>query len=545
MNKRIFLIGALVSTFILGTAFTVSSDKDKYFEIIKNIEIFTNLYKEVNSNYVDEIDPGQLMRTGLEAMVGSLDPFTNYISEADIEGYRFIQEGRYHGIGTKQKKIGDYVTITELYKDQPADKAGLRPGDQFISVDGQSAVGRSLEELDEIMRGFPGTTMNLIIRRPGVNEEMNIELIRGDVEINNVPYYGMVSNDVGYINLSIFSRNAGRNILNAFKELKQDNPGMKGIIIDLRGNGGGLLNEAINISNIFIPRDEVVVTTRGKVKDWDRTYKTMNQPIDTEIPVAVLVNKGSASASEIVSGVMQDYDRGVLIGQRTYGKGLVQNTMEVGYNARVKITTAKYYIPSERCIQSVEYENGEPVAIADEKRAQFKTRNGRTVLDGGGVKPDIVLTPAEEKGIVKALVDDNMIFNYVTDWALAHPTIDSTDIFQFTDYAGFERYLQDQNFAYQSEAEKMLITLAESAGEESVDIDTEANLIRQKLDAAQAAKLAANKELIIRLIEKEIAGRYYYQRGKVQIGLRNDPEVKEAVSVLNDTGRYQSILGGE
>ncbi|MEL7249407.1 MAG: S41 family peptidase [Bacteroidota bacterium] len=544
MNKRIFLVGALVSTFILGTAFTVSNEKDKYFEIIKNIEIFTNLYKEVNSNYVDEIDPGQLMRTGLEAMVGSLDPFTNYISEADIEGYRFIQEGRYHGIGTKQKKIGEYVTVTELYKDQPADQAGLRPGDQFISVDGQSAVGRSLEQLDEIMRGFPGTTMNLVIRRPGVAEELNIELIRGDVEINNVPYYGMVSSDVGYINLSIFSRNAGRNILNAFQDLKQENPAMSGLILDLRGNGGGLLNEAINISNIFIPRDEVVVTTRGKVKDWDRTYKTMNQPIDTEIPVAVLVNKGSASASEIVSGVMQDYDRGILIGQRTYGKGLVQNTMEVGYNARVKITTAKYYIPSERCIQSVEYENGEPVAIADDKRARFKTKNGRTVLDGGGVKPDIVMEPAEEKGIVKALLDDNMIFNYVTDWTLANPTIDSTDTFQFTDYAGFERYLQDQNFEYRSEAEKMLAKLAETADEESVNIDTEANLIRQKLDASQSAKLAANRDLIIRLIEKEIAGRYYYQRGKVQIGLRNDPEVKEAVSVLNDTGRYQSILGG-
>ncbi len=544
MNKRIFLVGALVGTFLLGTAFTVSNEKDKYFEIIKNIEIFTNLYKEVNSNYVDEIDPGQLMRTGLEAMVGSLDPFTNYISEADIEGYRFIQEGRYHGIGTKQKKIGDYVTITELYKDQPADQAGLRPGDQFISVDGQSAVGRSLEQLDEIMRGFPGTTMNLVIRRPGIAEELNIELIRGDVEINNVPYYGMVSDDVGYINLSVFSRNAGRNILNAFKDLKQENPGMSGIILDLRGNGGGLLNEAINISNIFIPRDEVVVTTRGKVIDWDRTYKTMNQPIDTEIPIAVLVNKGSASASEIVSGVMQDYDRGILIGQRTYGKGLVQNTMEVGYNARVKVTTAKYYIPSERCIQSVEYENGEPVAIADDKRARFKTRNGRTVLDGGGVKPDIVMDPAEEKGIVKALVDDNMIFSYVTDWTLARPAIDSTDVFQFTDYAGFERYLQDQNFEYRSEAEKMLATLAETANEESVNIDTEANLIRQKLDAAQAAKLAANKDLIIRLIEKEIAGRYYYQRGKVQIGLRNDPEVKEAVSVLNDASRYQGILGG-
>lgn len=543
MNKRIFLIGALISTLLLGTAFTVSTEKDKYFEIIKNIEIFTNLYKEVNTNYVDDIDPGQLMRTGLEAMVGSLDPFTNYISEADIEGYRFISEGRYHGIGTKQKKIGDYVTITELYKDQPADQAGLKAGDQFISVDGQSAVGRSMEELNEIMRGFPGSTMNLVIRRPGEAEEINIELTRGDVEVNNVPYYGMLNDNVGYINLSIFGRNAGRNILNAFKELKQDNPDLGGIIIDLRGNGGGLLNEAINICNIFIPRDEVVVTTRGKVKDWDRTYKTVNQPIDTEIPVAVLVNKGSASASEIVSGVMQDYDRGILIGQRTYGKGLVQNTMEVGYNARVKITTAKYYIPSERCIQSVEYENGEPVAIADDKRARFKTRNGRTVLDGGGVKPDVVLEPAEEKGIVKALIDDNMIFNYVTDWALGHPTIDSTDTFRFTEYDGFERYLQEQDFEYLSEAEKMLSKLADIADGETVSISSEAQSIRQKLDSAQAAELAKNKDLIIRLIEKEIAGRYYYQRGMVQIGLRNDPEVNEAISLLNNDQRYNEILG--
>ena len=543
MNKRIAIIAALAGTLVLGTAFTISPEKDKYFEIIKNIEIFTNLYKEVNTNYVDDIDPGQLMRTGLEAMVGSLDPFTNYISEADIEGYRFISEGRYHGIGTKQKKMGEYVTITELYKDQPADKAGLKPGDQFISVDDQSAVGRSLEELDEIMRGFPGTTMNLVIRRPGVAEEMNIQLMRGDVEINNVPYYGMVSDEVGYINLSIFSRNAGRNILNAFKDLKQENPGMSGIILDLRGNGGGLLNEAINISNIFIPRDEVVVTTRGKVKDWDRTYKTVNQPSDTNIPVAILVDKGSASASEIVSGVMQDYDRGILIGQRTYGKGLVQNTMEVGYNARVKITTAKYYIPSERCIQSVEYENGEPVAIADDKRARFKTRNGRTVLDGGGVKPDIVLTPEEEKGVVKALIDDHMIFNYVTQWSLEHPTIDSTDTFRYTDYDGFLAFLKKEKFEYRSDAEKMLEKLAGIADEETVNIEAEAKMIRTKLDAAQAEELAKNKDLIIRLIEKEIAGRYYYQRGKVQIGLRNDPEVKEAVSVLGDSKRYNEILG--
>lgn len=542
MSKRILVITTLVSTFLLGTAFTVSTEKDKYFEIIKNIEIFTNLYKEVNTNYVDEIDPGQLMRTGLEAMVGSLDPFTNYISEADIEGYRVINEGRYHGIGTQNKKMGDYITITELYKDQPADQAGLKAGDQFISVDGQSAVGRSMEEMDEIMRGFPGTTMNLVIRRPGVAENLNIKLIRGDVEVPNVPFYGMLNEGVGYINLSIFSRNAGRNIMEAFQKLKQENAHLNGLILDLRGNGGGLLNEAINISNIFIPRDEVVVTTRGKVKDWDRSYKTVNQPIDTEIPLAILVDKGSASASEIVSGVMQDYDRGILIGQRTYGKGLVQNTMEIGYNARVKITTAKYYIPSERCIQSVEYKNGEPVAIADEKRARFKTRNGRTVLDGGGVKPDILLDPATEDGIIKALLTNNIIFDYVTEWAQKHPSIDSTDVFQFTDFANFEAYLNKVDFSYQSDAEKALAMLGEKATAEDLDLSADIVAIQKKFDSAQKAELNRYKNVLIRLIEKEIAGRYYYQRGKVQIGLRNDPEVKEAIRILNDKSAYRSIL---
>jgi carboxyl-terminal processing protease len=543
MTKRILTASILALVFVLGTAFTVSSEKDKYFEIIKNIEIFTNLYKEVNTNYVDEIDPGQLMRTGIEAMVGSLDPFTNYISEADIEGYRFQSEGRYRGIGTKNKLMGEYITITELYKDQPADQAGLKPGDQFISVDGQSAIGRNMEEMNEIMRGFPGTSMDLVIRRPGEPNDLNITLTRGDVEVPNVPYYGMVSENVGYINLSIFTQNAGRNIMKAFAELKQENAGLNGLILDLRDNGGGLLQEAITISNIFIPREEVVVTTRGKVEDWDRAFKTMNKPVDTEIPLAILVNKSSASASEIVSGVMQDYDRGILIGQRTYGKGLVQNTMDVGYNARVKITTSKYYIPSERCIQSVEYKDGEPVAIPDDQRARFSTRNGRTVLDGGGVKPDIVLKAPASEGIVKALVEDDVIFNFVTQWALEHPTIDSTDTFRFTDFAKFEQYLQKQSFDYESETEKMLTTLKEKAEAEELDLTAEIKTLRQKIDAAQASELNKYKAVVIDLIEKDIAGRYYYQRGKVQIGLRNDPEVKEAISVLNDEKRYKEILG--
>ncbi len=544
MRNRILLFSA-VAILATATAFTVSPDKDKYFEIVKNIEIFTNLYKEVNTNYVDEIDPGQLMRTGLDAMVGSLDPFTNYISESDIEGYRFQQEGRYHGIGTKNKQIGDFITITELYKDQPADKAGLKPGDQIISVDGQSAVGRTIEQMEEVMRGFPGTTMNLVIRRPSVKEDLNITVTRGDVEVPNVPYFSMLSDGVAYINLSIFTRDAGRNIIDAYKELQKDNPNIKGLVLDLRGNGGGLLNEAVNICNIFIPRDELVVTTRGKVKEWDRAFKTMNEPVDLNIPLAILVDGKSASASEIVSGVIQDYDRGVVVGQRTYGKGLVQNTMDIGYNAKVKVTTSKYYIPSDRCIQSVAYENGEPVAIPDERRAKFKTRNGRTVLDGGGVKPDIVLEPAVKDGIVKALVDENIIFNYVTQWSAKHPKIDSTDTFRYTDFADFEAYLKAQNFEYTSDTEKQLKTLLEAAESEKLSIGTDIKALQAKIDAAQANELATHRNVIIRLIEQDIAGRYYYQLGKVQIGLRNDPEVNEAIRILNTPQEYKRLLGGK
>ncbi|MCB0639440.1 MAG: S41 family peptidase [Lewinella sp.] len=543
MRRRWRILLALVSTFVIAGAFTWHTAGDKYFEIIKNIEIFTNLYKEVNTYYVEEIDPGELMRTGLDAMVGSLDPFTNYISESDIEGYRFMSEGRYHGIGAQFALIDGYVTITELYRNQPADQAGLRPGDQIIAVDGNDASGRTEEEVNEIMQGYPGTSMDLLIRRPGETKDLHISLIRGEVNVPNVPYSGMVRNGIGYINLTTFSRDAGRNIQEALRALKRENPDLQGVILDLRNNGGGLLNEAVNICNLFIPRGEVVVTTRGKVEEWNRTYSTMNQAMDTEIPLAILINSHSASASEIVSGVMQDYDRGVLIGQRSYGKGLVQNTMDIGYNARVKITTAKYYIPSERCIQSVEYENGEPVHIPDERRARFTTRNGRTVLDGGGVKPDVVLDPITDEGIMKALVDEHVIFKFVTQWTQSHPTIDSVEMFHFNDFAGFERYLDESGFTYTSEAEKELQQLQEQLTKEGLSLSSELENLQKRIDTAQATELAGHREAIIDLIEKEIAGRYYYQRGMVQMGLRNDAEIDEAVSILTDAARYNSILG--
>lgn len=533
---------ALLALMIFASAFTLTETNDKFYEIVKNIELFTNVYKELNANYVDEVNPGKLMRTGIDAMLSSLDPFTNYISEADIEGYRFSTEGRYHGIGAVSEKMGDYVTITELYKDQPADKAGLRPGDQIVAVDGRDARNKSMEELNEVMRGFPGSKVVLRIRRPGAPGDFDVTLVRADVDVLNVPYYGMVSDSIGYIYLSTFTPDAARNVENALRELKTQQPALRGIIIDLRNNGGGLLHEAVNLCNIFIPREEIIVSTRGKIKERDMVYRTTNAPFDTIIPLAILINKRSASASEIVSGVMQDYDRGVLIGQRSYGKGLVQNTMEVGYNARIKVTTSKYYIPSGRCIQSVEYENGEPVEIPDARRARFRTEAGRVVLDGGGVKPDVVLPPPYQEGIVKTLVEEHMIFDYVTNWVLRHPGIDSVDRFKFTDFGDFDNWLRSRQFIYDSESEKILKKVKMELAAEGVQATDELAALQARIDFAQRTELQNHREIITDLIEKEIAGRYYYQRGKVQIGLRNDKEVREAISVLSDPERYQGIL---
>ncbi|MCB9054202.1 MAG: S41 family peptidase, partial [Lewinellaceae bacterium] len=449
--KRILKYAGIISLLFVGMAASFQPD-NKYFEILKNIEIFTNLYKEINTYYVDDVDPGHLMRIGIDAMVESLDPFTNYISESEIEGYRFMTEGKYNGIGAISQKMGEYVTITELYQGQAADKAGLRPGDQIIAVDGQDATGKDPDAINDILRGFPGTSVKLTIRRPGRDADFDIELVRGEVQVPNVPYHGIVADGIGYVALTTFTREAGTNVANAVKDLKDKNPGLKGIIFDLRGNGGGLLNEAVNICNVFIPRGELVVTTKGKVKEWDRAFSTMNQPIDLDIPLTVLINKNSASASEIVSGVIQDYDRGVLIGQRSYGKGLVQNTRDIGYNSKLKLTTAKYYIPSGRCIQSVEYEDGEPIHIPDDQRTPFKTRSGRTVLDGGGVKPDVMIDKFTDAAIVQGLLEQHLIFDYVTQFCLKHDSIPNVEEFYFQDFDGFVQFLEERQFDYDTES---------------------------------------------------------------------------------------------
>lgn len=539
--KRILKYAGIISLLFIGMAASFQPD-NKYFEILKNIEIFTNLYKEINTYYVDDVDPGHLMRTGIDAMMGSLDPFTNYISESEIEGYRFMTEGKYNGIGAISQKMGDFVTITELYEGQAADKAGLRPGDQLIAVDGKDATGKDPDAINNILRGFPGTSVELTIRRPGRSDDFKVQLVRNEVQVPNVPYHGMVADGIGYVALTTFTRDAGSNVADAVRELKEQNPGLKGIIFDLRGNGGGLLNEAVNVCNVFIPRGEVVVTTKGKVKDWDRSFSTMGQPVDIEIPQVVLINSNSASASEIVAGVMQDYDRGVLLGQRSYGKGLVQNTRDIGYNAKLKMTTAKYYIPSGRCIQSVKYKDGEPVHIPDEQRTPFKTRNGRTVLDGGGVKPDIMIEKFTDAAIVKGLLEQNLVFDYVTQFCLEHDSIPPVEAFRFTDYDGFVRFLETRKFDYDTESEKLLKKLLEESTEEGYELHAQVSALEAQIDASKKDALNKNKAVITDLIEKEISSRYYYQEGKIKMGLRNDLEIEEAIKLLNDKQKYQAAL---
>jgi carboxyl-terminal processing protease len=531
---------ACLPIFLLAQPTAPQSAGSNYFDIAKNLEIFANAYREINHSYVDVLDPNKLMRQGLDAMLEGLDPFTNYISETDIEGYRYQTDGKYNGVGAQAKQRGEWVIISDIYEGSPAQKCGLKVGDEIVTIDGQSAKGRTDAAVLEFLRGFPGTEANIRIRRDG--KEQTLTLKRADTTIPNVPHYGFVADGIGYINLTVFSQEASRNISNALSELKRQNPDIKGLIIDLRDNGGGLLIEAVNIVNLFVPRGELVVATKGKVPERNNEFKTSTPPLDTNIPVVVLINKMSASASEIVSGSIQDLDRGVLMGQRSYGKGLVQNTTDVGFNARIKLTTSKYYIPSGRCIQSTRYKNGEPVDIPESERAAFRTRNGRVVYDGGGIKPDVLLPHDTANGVTRALLDQFVIFDYATQYAASHPSIDSIEIFEFKDWVGFTQFAQSRNFQYESASEKKLKELRSLTTSENWPVTAELAAIEAKIKAEKAGEMERNKVRILREIEQEIVGRYYFQRGKVRKGLVNDQEVKAAVDLLNNPTEYRRLL---
>lgn len=546
--QRSYKVVLVLVIAMLGMS-TITTDDNNYFEISKNIEIFTNLYKEINTFYVDDIDPAKLMRTGIDAMLESLDPYTNYISEAEMEGFRISTTGKYGGIGALISKRGDYVMITEPYQGFAAYNAGLRAGDLILAINDKSAKGKTTDAISEILKGSPGTAVELTIRRPKANgstKDLDLKIKRERIIVPNVPYSGVVDGDIGYIVLTTFTEKAGFNVEKALKDLQAKHE-LKGVILDLRGNGGGLLSEAINVSNVFIPRGKSAVTTRGKIKDWDRDFKTRNKPVDLDIPLAVLIDGSSASASEIVSGVIQDFDRGVLVGQKSYGKGLVQNTRDVGYNSRVKLTTAKYYIPSGRCIQAVSYKNGEPVVIPDSLRTHFETLNGRKVYDGGGIIPDVKVEYEKFSNIAISLIRKNLIFEYASKYAFEHESIAEAKLFKFTDtdFANFEQFLQDKDYSYETSSEKILKDLEEKAKKEKYydAVSGELDLVKKRIQADKKNDIRKFKGQIVDMLEREIIARYHFQKGKFEVGLKNDAEIKDAVKALKDATAYNKLLG--
>ncbi|NCA85252.1 MAG: S41 family peptidase [Clostridia bacterium] len=558
MTKRqlsIRIAARFLSTLMLLFALTFVStaqEKNQDFEISKNLDIFAELYKQLDMNYVDGINPGELMKTGIDAMLESLDPFTNYIPESQIEDYKLLTTGQYGGIGALIHKQGNYVVISEPYEGFPAQKAGLLPGDRILEVDGKPAIDKDTEAVSTILKGEAGTTLKLLVERPSVEKPFEVQLKRENITIDNIPYYGMVSDNVGYIKLSGFTQDAGKEVKKAFLELKQEND-MQGIILDLRGNGGGLLNEAVNIVNIFTDKGELVVSTRGKETVRNHSYYTSDAPEDMKIPIIVLVDNASASASEIVSGAIQDMDRGVVIGQRTYGKGLVQNVLPLSYNSKVKVTVAKYYIPSGRCIQEIDYSHRDTKGLAhqvpDSLISEFKTKKGRKVFDGGGISPDIIMEPEMLSPISVNLLIQYVIFDYANKYAREHDSIAPPDKFAISDetYEDFINFVNNnKDFKYTTDSEKTLQRLKETAEEEEYydEISAELTQLEQKLIHNKNEDLRTHRTEIAEMLKMEIASRYYFQRGRVIASLATDPEVKKAVEVLNDQKNYSSILDG-
>ncbi|OQX81447.1 MAG: peptidase S41 [Bacteroidetes bacterium 4484_249] len=542
--------GIFALVLILNSLFGLSQNSNN-FEISKNFDIYSTLFKELNTNYVDEISPGELMETGIDAMLESLDPYTVYIPESEVEDYKFITTGQYGGIGALIHKQGDYVIVAEPYEGKPAHKAGLKAGDKILEIDGKSAKGKSTGDISAILKGQAGTDVTLLIERDGTDEPIVIDLVRDNVKIDNIPYYGIVADGIGYIKLIGFTQRAGKEVKEAFTDLKKNNE-LKGIILDLRGNGGGLLQEAVNITNIFVDKGQPIVSTKGKLPTKNHSYKTVMEPVDNEIPLVVLVDNYSASASEIVAGALQDIDRGVIVGQRTFGKGLVQNVIPLSYNAQAKITVAKYYIPSGRCIQAIDYshkdDNGHADKIPDSLRTAFKTINGRTVYDGIGIEPDIETKSEELSSLSYTLLTEYLFFTYATKFERDHSEILPAEEFRITDeiYDDFIAYLSDKDIDYTTKCEETLDKLKEYAEEEKYfeDIRAEYENLVITMKKRKEDDIKKHKEEIKRILRLEIISRYYYQKGKIISSLIDDVDLTKAIEIINAQDSYLAILDG-
>ncbi|HEX2968021.1 MAG TPA: S41 family peptidase [Bacteroidales bacterium] len=545
---KIILIFFILMTAGISMSF-LASQETRDFRIAKNLDIFFTLFRELNTFYVDEINPDKIVKTGIDNMLKTLDPYTVYFPETDADEFRIMTTGKYGGIGSLIRPGGDYTVISEVYKGFPADLAGIKAGDILKKVDGVSLKGIQSDKVSEKLKGNPGTPINVTIERNGTETEYAMK--REKIAIPSVPYYGIINGNTGYIRFTNFTQNCVDEVKSALVDLKKNNA--QQIILDLRGNPGGLLTEAVEIVNLFVGPGNEVVSTKGKVKQFDEVFKTTKPAVDEKIPLAVIINRGSASASEIVAGAIQDLDRGIVVGQRSYGKGLVQITRPLSYNTQLKVTTAKYYIPSGRCIQALDFshpnEDGSVGVIPDSLISEFKTKNGRTVKDGGGIKPDVEITSETLSQISAELFLRNYIFDFATQYYWSHPDIKSPDDFKFTDkdYADLRTMLINRKFSYKTETEESFNDLVKNAKKEKY-YDTHKDLF-EKMQNDLSHSLDKDLELfrdeITGLVEDEIVSRYFYEEGALAWAVKKDNQVDKAIEVLKNNEQYSSILKGK
>lgn len=526
----------------------ISFAQSNGFEVIRSLELMDQIYEHLEKYYVDDIQAGQMSKTAIDAMLKELDPYTVYYHEANIEDYRLMTTGQYGGIGSRIRKIDGYVYISEPYEDKPADKSGLKAGDKIITIDGESMYNLNSDEVSKALKGPKGTRIEVEIERIN-GDKKKITVERDEIKLPDVPYSGMIDEKTGYIKLNSFTRTASSSVQDAFIKLKEQ--GMESLVLDLRGNGGGLLIEAVRIVNFFVPKGQTVVTTRGRVPEENRTYTTKSDPLDLDIPLVVLVNEGSASASEIVSGSLQDLDRAVIVGTRSYGKGLVQRTYDLDYGAKMKLTIAKYYTPSGRCVQRLEYydklSKDAPEEIPDSLITIFKTINGREVIDGRGIEPDEKINQKELSGLTIALFKNNLIFNYATKFYYAHDTISPPEEFSITneEYQVFKSFILSKEFSYSTISEEVLLEMKKTAVKEGYfeDIETEYEAMLTKVTPSKERDLEKFKDQITSFLENEIISRYYFQNGRAIQSFKNDPFIDSSIEILQNTARYNTILG--
>lgn len=546
MWRKIKWIGLAAIAAVLVLA--LNKPGDTYFEIAKNLDIFATLFKEVNAYYVDEVDPKQLIRKGIDGMLESLDPYTDYIPEDELEGFRITTTGQYAGIGVLIGVVNKKTVITHPYKNFPAYKAGLRVGDEIIAVDGTEVQGKATSDVSTLLKGAAKTDVEIKIRRQGLKNDLVLKIKRERIAIKNVAYVGMLDDEIGYIKLDDFTPGAGKEVGEATTKLKQQ--GAKKLLLDLRDNPGGMLHEAVNIVNLFIPKGKEVVSMKGKVAEWNKNYTTLNNPLDTEIPLVVLTGEGSASASEIVAGALQDYDRAVLVGSKTFGKGLVQTTRPLSYNAQLKVTTAKYYIPSGRCIQELDYSHrnvdGTVDKVADSLKSEFKTLNGRKVYDGGGLDPDVKIEAEYLGTITSNLIGAGYIFEYASKYCGDNPTQPNLKAFRLSDaeYDKFVTWLKERKFSYNTPLEAETKQLIEAARQERyyAELSKDLENLKAKVESNKSSDITRFKGEIREMLEQQIAFHYDLNEGQAAVSVTRDKAVLESIRLLKDLQAYRKIL---